>query len=190
MSVKIHPLVDQGVKAGNSGFSGGTLKCKCAKDQVTVNIKSNVAFNHVCGCTRCWKPEGAAFSLVAVVPSEKLSVTANAQKLKIVDSAAAIQRFACTGCGAHMYLRIENKAHPFHGLDFVHPELFDAGGWEAPRFAAFVSSIIESGTKPAEMEGIRKRLKELNLEPYDCLSPALMDILATHTAKAKGMLAA
>jgi S-(hydroxymethyl)glutathione synthase len=40
------------------------------------------------------------------------------------------------------------------------------------------------------MEGIRKRLKELKLEPYDCLSPPLMDLIATHAAKAKGVLAA
>ncbi|HWW21348.1 MAG TPA: hypothetical protein VNZ06_11120 [Steroidobacteraceae bacterium] len=26
-------------------------------------------------------------------------------------------------------------------------------------------------------------------EPYDCLSPALMDLIATHTTKAKGVLA-
>ena len=37
---------------------------------------------------------------------------------------------------------------------------------------------------------IRKRLKELGLEPYDCLSPPLMDAIATHTAKTKGLLAA
>jgi S-(hydroxymethyl)glutathione synthase len=35
------------------------------------------------------------------------------------------------------------------------------------------------------MDGIRHRLKELGLEPYDCLSPALMDAIATHVAKAK-----
>jgi S-(hydroxymethyl)glutathione synthase len=29
-------------------------------------------------------------------------------------------------------------------------------------------------------------LKELKLEPYDCLNPTLMDLIATHTAKAKG----
>ena len=34
------------------------------------------------------------------------------------------------------------------------------------------------------------RLKALGLEPYDWLSPALMDAIATHTAKAKGVLAA
>jgi S-(hydroxymethyl)glutathione synthase len=33
------------------------------------------------------------------------------------------------------------------------------------------------------MSGIRSRLKELGLEPYDCLSPALMDAIATHVAK-------
>jgi hypothetical protein len=34
---------------------------------------------------------------------------------------------------------------------------------------------------------VRSRLKELKLEPYDCLSPAIMDLIATHTAKAKGV---
>lgn len=61
-------------------------------------------------------------------------------------------------------------------------------GWAAPEFAAFVSSVIESGTKPDQMDGIRARLRELGLEPYDCLSPALMDAIATHTAKAAGVL--
>jgi S-(hydroxymethyl)glutathione synthase len=57
--------------------------------------------------------------------------------------------------------------------------------WAAPGFAAFVSSIIESGVKPEQMDGIRGRLKELGIEPYDCLSPPLMDAIATHVAKAK-----
>jgi S-(hydroxymethyl)glutathione synthase len=166
------------------------LKCKCAKDAVSVSIKGNVAFNHVCGCTKCWKPAGAAFSLVAVVPRDNLTVTAHGQKLKVVDSNAPIQRHACSGCGVHLYGRIENNNHPFYGFDFVHPELLDSAGWEAPGFAAFVSSVIEWGTKPEQMGDVRARLKELKLEPYDCLSPALMDLIATHTAKAKGVLAA
>lgn len=66
----------------------------------------------------------------------------------------------------------------------------DAQGWAAPEFAAFVSSVIESGTKPEQMGAIRSRLKELKLEPYDCLSPPLMDMIATHAAKAKGVLRA
>jgi S-(hydroxymethyl)glutathione synthase len=190
MTVSIHPAVDNGVKAGDPAYSGGTLVCKCTTAPVTVKISSNVAFNHICGCTKCWKPDGVAFSLIAVVPRDKLEVTANGDKLKIVDESAAIQRYACSVCGVHMYGRIENKKHPLYGFDFVHPELLETNGWEAPGFAAFVSSVIEGGTKPEAMAGIRARLRELNLEPYDCLSPPLMDLLATHAAKAKGVLAA
>jgi S-(hydroxymethyl)glutathione synthase len=186
MATKIHPSVDNGVKAGNAGFGGGTLTCKCTSNPVTVRVASNVAFNHACGCSKCWKPQGALFSVVGVAGRDKVSVTANGNKLKIVDEKAPIQRHACTGCGVHMYGRIENQQHPFYGFDFFHTELSKDQGWEEPRFAAFVSSIIESGFPPSKMGEVRARLKELKLEPYDCLSPALMDLIATHAAKAKG----
>src|SRR3954465_11446356 len=190
MAMKLHPSIDKGVKAGKKKFKGGTLSCLCAADPVTVSIKGNVAHNHACGCTKCWKPEGAKFSVVAVVPRDSVSVTENGDKLKIVDEKATIQRYACTGCGVHMYGRIENKAHPFYGLDFIHPELFAEPGAAAPEFAAFVSSIIETGVAPSKMAGVRSRLTELGLKPYDCLSPPLMDFIATHIAKASGALAA
>jgi S-(hydroxymethyl)glutathione synthase len=119
-----------------------------------------------------------------------VKVVANGDKLKIVDPAATIQRHACTGCGVHMFGRIENKAHPFYGLDFIHTELSPEEGWAAPEFAAFVSSIIESGANPNNMAAVRERLKEIGLEPYDALSPGLMDAIATHTAKASGKLPA
>jgi S-(hydroxymethyl)glutathione synthase len=187
-TISIHPAVDHGVKAGAKDFAGGTLACRCKQSAVEVTVKGQSAYNHVCGCTKCWKPEGALFSQVAVVGRDNLKVSKNENKLKVVDPAAAIQRHACKECGVHMYGRIENKAHPFHGFDFIHTELSKESGWSAPEFAAFVSSIIEAGTKPDQMGAIRARLKELHLEPYDCLSPALMDAIATHTAKAKGVL--
>lgn len=189
-NVKIHPAVDGGVKKGRADFAGGTLSCKCASDKVEVKVGGQTAHNHVCGCTKCWKPAGAVFSQVAVVGRDAVTVTANANKLKIVNEAAPIQRHACTGCGAHMYGRIENTGHPFYGLDFVHTELSSQDGWSEPQFAAFVSSVIESGVNPSEMDGIRGRLKELGLEPYDALSPPLMDAIATHIAKASGALKA
>ena len=189
-TVKIHPSVDNGIKAGDENFAGGTLACHCAQDQVTVKVDAQTAHNHACGCSKCWKPPGAMFSVVAVVPRDKVSVTANAQKLKIVDDKATIQRHACSDCGVHMFGRIENKEHAFYGLDFVHTELSPQSGWSAPGFAAFVSSIIETGTPPAQMAAVRARLRELGLEPYDCLSPALMDALSTQVAKLRGVLAA
>jgi S-(hydroxymethyl)glutathione synthase len=188
--ISIHPAVDSGVKPGSASFSGGTLQCKCASNPVDVSVASQSAHNHVCGCTKCWKPAGALFSMVAVVPRDKLQVTKGADKLKVVDPSATIQRHACTGCGVHMYGRIENTKHAFYGLDFIHTELSNDQGWSAPEFAAFVSSIIESGAPPDQMGAVRARLRELKLEPYDCLSPALMDAIATHAAKQTGVLKA
>lgn len=183
-AVHIHPLVDGGVKPGVPGFTGGTLSCKCTDRPVKAEVKSQMLHDHVCGCTKCWKPDGVAFSIVAVVPRETVTVTENADKLAIVNASAAIQRHACKVCGVHVHGRIENKDHPFYGLDFVHPERFAEPGWAPPEFAAFVSSAIEGGVAPEQMGAVRARLKELGLEPYDCLSPPLMDAIATHAAKA------
>jgi S-(hydroxymethyl)glutathione synthase len=188
--VNIHPAVDNGVKPGSASFAGGTLQCLCQTDPVEVSVATQSAHNHVCGCTKCWKPSGALFSQVAVVPRDKVTVTKNADKLKAVDPNATIQRHACTGCGVHMYGRIENANHPFYGLDFIHTELSRDQGWSAPEFAAFVSSIIEAGADPANMGAVRARLRELKLEPYDCLSPPLMDAISTHVAKQAGVLKA
>ncbi len=187
-AISIHPSVDNGIRPTAKDFAGGTLVCKCAQNPVEVTVKSQSAHNHACGCTKCWKPKGALFSVVAVVPRDKLSVSKNAEKLAVVDTAATIQRHACKGCGVHLYGRVEKTGHPFHGLDFIHTELSPQTGWSAPEFAAFVSSIIEAGADPAQMGAVRARLRSLGLEPYDCLSPALMDYIATHLAKAAGVL--
>ena len=187
MAIALHPTVDQGIKKGIENFSGGTLRCKCSSDPIEVQVASQVLFNHACGCTKCWKPAGALFSVVGVVSRDKLTVTANAAKLKVVDDKAVIRRHACTACGTHLYGRIENKDHAFYGLDFIHTELSNDTGWDGPGFAAFVSSIIESGTPPSTLPEVRQTLRDKGLEPYDCLSPTLMDVLATHAAKAKGV---
>ncbi|MFC4726889.1 S-(hydroxymethyl)glutathione synthase [Coralloluteibacterium thermophilus] len=186
--VRLHPAIDHGIRPGDEAFAGGTLRCHCDSEKVEVRIDGQVAHNHACGCTRCWKPEGALFSVVAVVPRDRVHVVAHEEKLAVVDEAATIRRHACTACGVHMFGRIEDTGHPFHGLDFVHVELSDEPGWQAPQFAAFVSSIIESGADPARMDAVRARLRELGIEPYDCLSPPLMDAIATHVARTSGVL--
>lgn len=183
MTMQIHPAVDNGIKPTQAGFNGGKLVCACVDHPVEVTITAQTAHNHVCGCSKCWKPDGSLFSQVAVVSRDAVTITANADKLKIVNTNTAIQRHACTGCGVHMVGRIENTDHPFFGLDFVHTERSPETGWSAPGFAAFVSSIIESGAAPDQMGAVRERLVELGLPPYDCLSPALMDVIATHAAK-------
>ena len=181
----LHPTIDNGVVAGSSTFGGGTLSCKCATDKVVVRITGDVAHNHACGCSKCWKPEGALFSVVGVVPVDKLVVAAHEEKLHIVDSSATIQRHACKACGTHMYGRIVTD-HPFKGLDFVHTELSTESGWQAPQFAAFVSSIIEQGYPADGMDAVRGKFKALGISTYDALSPALMDAIASYTAQKNG----
>ncbi|TWI69145.1 S-(hydroxymethyl)glutathione synthase [Pseudoduganella lurida] len=188
MTVHIHPAIDAGSPPADADFAGGTLTCHCTTDPVTVRIGSQVAHNHACGCTKCWKPDGALFAQIAVVSRENVAVTANEQKLQVTDDSATIRRHACQVCGVHMYGRIENTAHAFYGLDFVHTELSKETGWAPPGFAAFVSSIIEAGADPAKMGEVRAHLESIGLPPYDVLSPVLMDAIATHTAKASGKL--
>ncbi|NRA72861.1 MAG: S-(hydroxymethyl)glutathione synthase [Gammaproteobacteria bacterium] len=182
MTILIHPAVDSKIAATADNFLGGQLVCLCQQDKVVVHVTAQCAHNHVCGCSKCWKPAGATFAQIAVVSRDSVSVGANGHKLTVIDSNAAIQRHACRECGAHMYGRIENSSHPFYGLDFIHSELSAESGWAAPEFAAFVSSVIEAGTPPDKMVEIRTRLLELGLTPYDCLSPPLMDAIATHVA--------
>ncbi|MDO7410114.1 Glutathione-dependent formaldehyde-activating enzyme [Acinetobacter baumannii] len=183
----LHPRLNNGLtKTAQEDFAGGTLHCHCVDQQVEVKVSAQTAHNHACGCSKCWKPEGALFSLVAVVAKEHVEVTANADKLHIVDESAAIQRHACKECGTHLYGRIENTEHPFYGLDFIHTELSDQTGWSDPQFAAFVSSIIETGAPVSQMGEVRSKLQGIGLNTYDCLSPDLMDAISTHVAKKNG----
>jgi hypothetical protein len=70
-TVEIHPSIDAGILPALPGFEGGVLRCKCPSDRVEVTISAQTAHNHACGCSKCWKPEGALFSQVAVVSRDK-----------------------------------------------------------------------------------------------------------------------
>ncbi|MGH8155172.1 MAG: S-(hydroxymethyl)glutathione synthase, partial [Rhodanobacteraceae bacterium] len=110
--------------------------------------------------------------------------------LKVSDPSKLLHRYACKDCGVHMYGVIDKPDHVFHGFAFIHPERSRDTGYAPPTFAAFVSSAIEGGVAPSDMAWVRGRLHELGIEPYDCYSPQLMDIVATHAAKASGVLKA
>jgi S-(hydroxymethyl)glutathione synthase len=187
MAPSLHPLIDNGITKGTKNFPGGKLHCHCSSNKVEVTLSSDVLHNHACGCSQCYKPRGSLFAIIAVIPVSNVSVTANGDKLHILDPNATILRHACKECGVHLYGRIE-KDHAFKGLDFVHVELSDEKGWQEPQFAAFVSSIIEQGFDPKGMDEIRGKFHSLGLETYDALSPPLMDALATFAAKKSGKL--
>jgi len=190
----LHPVVDEGIKTSRANSNiwsylsnkpkpGGTLTCKCSDKPVVVKITATAAHNHLCGCTQCWKPEGAMFSQVAVVPRDKLKVVKNGDKLKVLDESASLQRHVCSGCGTHMFGRAEDPSHHFYGLDLVHLELSKDEGWPPIQFAGFVSSVVDSGTDPSELDKIRAELREKGLESYDEFSPALNAYFASRASK-------
>ena len=187
-AIRLHPALDAGLQKAAADFAGGTLVCKCKDRPVKVAIKGQVLHNHACGCTQCWKPEGAMFAVVGVVPTDNVKVLENGDKLAVINPSGTILRHACKVCGAHLYGPVE-KDHAFKGLSFIHVELSGEAGWAPAGFAAFVSSVIESGVKPERMDGIRARINEVGLVPYDCLNPTLMDAIATFAAKKSGALA-
>ncbi len=186
--IHIHPTVDNGLKPGSKDFTGGTLACKCQDKPVTVAVDSQVAHNHACGCTKCWKPEGSLFSVVGVVPRDKVRVTANEDKLKVVDlrrrSSATPARCAAFTCIAASRTRnIPSTGWTSFTRSFRRKRV-----GIRPSLPPSCRRLSELGADPAQMGAVRGRLKELGLEPYDCLSPPLMDAIATHVAKASGVL--
>jgi len=178
----LHPAVDVGVATG-AGSDGATLGCFCAAAAVEVRVDVKVVHNHLCGCSKCWKPSGARFAQVAVVPTGALHVTANEGKLRVIDTSQSIRRHACRDCGVHLFGRVDDVDHHFYGVDFLHPELVIEADVPAPEFAGFTSSLIEAGGNPSHMKAIRKRLAELGIPSYDAFSPELMDIIAWHKVK-------
>jgi S-(hydroxymethyl)glutathione synthase len=185
-NVSIHPAIDNGVgRAAAANFTGGTLQCKCSDRKVTVSIKGQSNYNHACGCTKCWKPAGALFSVVAAVSRDNLAVTANQDKLQGRRSQRGDQALRLHDCGVPHVRAHRQHGHPLYGFDFVHTELSPTG-LGAAGFAAFVSSIIESGRDPGDMGAVRARLKRARPRAVRLPVAALMDFIATQVAKASG----
>ncbi|PVI08721.1 glutathione-dependent formaldehyde-activating protein [Periconia macrospinosa] len=187
--INIHPTFSRlSPSITSKPSSATTLSCHCTTSPVRITLSAPIAHNHFCGCTQCWKPSSSLFSLIGVVPSNALAITSSAAKLTILDPSATIKRHACRDCGVHMFGRIdESTPHAFQGLDFVHGELATNGGegQEQPKFAGFVSSVIESGFEKERMGELRGVLRGKGLEVYDCLSPELMDLIAGFAAERK-----
>jgi S-(hydroxymethyl)glutathione synthase len=67
LAIEIHPSIDGGITLGTSDFSGGTLTCHYTEVPAIVQITTQTTHNHICGCSKSWKPDGAIFSQIAVV---------------------------------------------------------------------------------------------------------------------------
>lgn len=186
-TVKIRPAADDGARPDEPGSSGATLVRRYATEPVEEEVTSDWLHNHVCGCTKCWKPAVAAFSMASGVPSVKVKVTRNARKRKVIGRSAPIRRHARTECSTHMHGRVTRASHPFTGRMFIHADLADREGFALPISAALVSPANEGGTRREQMGAVRPPLNALGRPPHDALLPGLMDCVAACAARASGV---
>lgn len=177
----LHPAVGRDASASPDGVF--TARCKCSSEPVEIAVEQAVAHNHLCGCSKCWKPAGALFAQIAVVPAGCTSIVAQRDKLEAVDATQKIERHRCGACGTHMVGKVSDPDHHFYGLEFVHPELATDGHRPKIEFAAFVSSLVETGTPATGMASVRGALARAAIPAYDTFSPELMDIIAWHKVK-------
>jgi S-(hydroxymethyl)glutathione synthase len=179
VTITLHPALDD----VSTATPITTLACHCPKDRVEVVLTGAVYHNHLCGCSQCWKPQGALFAMTAVVSQDRLQVQSHGEKLTILDNNSPVRRRLCLECGVHLYGTPLDPDHHVFGLCFIHPELAVTGSAGRPEFAGFVSSLIESGTHPAQMFAIRAMLSRQNIPAHDAFSPELMDVIAWHRRK-------
>jgi len=179
----LHPAVDAKTAGPRrEGLRDAVLRCACS-DPVEVTLSSDIAHNHLCGCSQCWKPKGATLAQTAVVASDAKAVTKGEDRLKVVNDRQKVVRYACRDCGVHMYGETSDPDHHFYGLTFVHPELATDRAPPRPEFAGFVSSLIETGTSPTAMCAVRDGLAKASIPAYDQFSPEIMDLIAWHRVK-------
>ncbi len=181
-AVLIHSVVEFAPEGTDEGLVDAILRCKC-DDPIQVRLTEDIAHNHLCGCSQCWKPAGSMFAQTAVVANESVEVVRGAERLEVVDGKQKVSRYACSACGVHMFGRTNDPDHHFYGISFVHPELASDRFAPKPEFAGFLSSLIESGTSPALMHAVREGLANKGIPAYDAFSPEVMDIIAWHRVK-------
>ncbi len=130
MAVYIHPSIDNGIKTGDRELCGRHAGLQMRANPVEVTVASQ----------RRAQPRLRLHEVLEAARRELLGRRRRAERQghrsrrtptssRSSTRSATIQRHACTGCGVHMYGRIENTKHPFYGLDFIHTELSPQTGW-------------------------------------------------------------
>ena len=85
-----------------------TGSCLCG--QVSYEISGQVGDVVHCHCQTCRKAHGAAFSSVASVPDEAISIKGE-EHLKSFESSKGKHRYFCSNCGTQVYAKREGTSH-------------------------------------------------------------------------------
>jgi len=181
MAVKIHPDVDNGVKPGTASPAAPSRASARPNRSPSASaamwpITTSVAAPSVeAGRRRVRADRSDRQGQVKVTATSRSSRLWTPRPPFSVTPARAV---------AHTCMVVSRtKNHPFYGLDFVHTELSKKAAGPLRLSQRRCPPSSSPATSRRAWVRSAARLKELKLEPYDCLSPPLMDAIATHTPR-------
>jgi hypothetical protein len=104
---------------------------RCLCGGVTVALEGEPIAVSLCHCVNCQKTSGSAFSVIAIVPKDKVRFSGRVNVFHDVgESGAGFERCFCPGCGAPVESRSALLAA--RGITIVKASLFDDTSWLAP----------------------------------------------------------
>lgn len=128
--------------------------CLCGKVRFTVTDEAPTVA--LCHCTHCQKLTGSAFSLNAISPLAKFSVSGPLKAFDDVgDSGKKLKRYFCSECGSPIW----TDAEAMPGAAIVKASAFDDTSWIKPALELYCDSRqawtpkIEELTSFAKMPG-------------------------------------
>jgi hypothetical protein len=128
-----------------------TGRCLCGG--VTVELTAEPFAVSLCHCVNCQKTSGSAFSVIAIVPKDRVRFTGRVSIFNDVgDSGIGFERCFCPGCGSPVESRSPQLAA--RGITIVKASLFDDTSWLQPNEQIYCESAqrwLNGG-----VEGIRR----------------------------------
>jgi len=114
-----------------------TGRCLCGK--VTVELSVEPLAVSLCHCVNCQKTSGSAFSVIALVPRDKIRFSGEVGVFHDVgDSGSSFERRFCTGCGSPVESYSARLAEM--GITIVKASLFDDTSWLSPNEQIYCQS--------------------------------------------------
>ena len=183
-AVSIHPSVDNGIKPGATDFAGGTLRLQVRerpgrRSRSTRRPRTTTR----AAARKCWKPEGAA-----VLGRRRRAARQGERHRERGQAQGRRRQRHDPAPRLHRLRRAHVRPHREQEAPVLRPGLRPHRAVAATRLVGAARSprSCRRSSSPAptrrKMGDVRGRLRELGLEPYDCLSPPLMDALATRRA--------
>lgn len=109
--------------------------CLCGKSHFTLDDEEPTVA--ICHCTHCQKSTASSFSIVAISPREKFTVSGPLKKFADKgDSGLAVDRWFCAECGSPIWTEVE--AMP--GAAIVKAGCFDDTRWLKPTLQIYCDS--------------------------------------------------